>query len=129
MEIRTDRTLFSKGQVDEITKDYTVKMFCGDINNSWLGSLDSLRYHAEQNAPKELYIGGYKFETMNNHIHRPYVTFDNKYSILMLEYQCDEQIGEEYPVLQIGIRVWRTKGGKVKSEIIRNGYTNRTRFW
>lgn len=124
---RTDRTLYSKSQVDELTADYTPQMFLGDINNEYTGSLNSLRYHAEDNAPDTLNIGGYTFQQLGN----PHTDFDGKNkNIIVLDYQSTEQVGNEYPVLQVGIRVWRTRGGKVKSEIIRDGdFINRTRFW
>lgn len=122
---RIDRTLYSKSQVDELTADYTPQMFLGDINNEFTETLNSLRYRAEDNAPETLDIGGYTFKKLSN----PYTNFVNNKNIVMLEYQSTEQVGNEYPVLQVGIRVWRTKGGKVKSEIIRDGYTNKTRFW
>lgn len=124
-EIRTDRTLYSKSQADELTKDYTPQQFLGDINNFYSGTLNSLRYAAEENAPEHLNIGGYTFKSMGS----PHTDFVNGKDVIVLDYQSTEQVGQEYPVLQIGIRVWRTKGGKVKSEIIRDGYTNKTRFW
>lgn len=124
-EIRTERTLYSKSQADEFTKDYTPEQFLGDINNNWTGTLNSLKYAAEDNAPETLNIGGYTFDRLSN----PYTTIDKNKDVVVLEYQSTEQVGQEYPVLQVGIRVWRTKGGKVKSEIIRDGYTNKTRFW
>ena len=123
--IRTDRRLYSKSQADEFTKDYTPQQFLGDINNNWTGTLNSLKYAAEDNAPETLNIGGYTFDRLSN----PHTTFENNKNIVVLEYQSTEQVGQEYPVLQVGIRVWRTRGGKVKSEIIRDGYTHKTRFW
>lgn len=123
--IRTDRRLYSKDQAEEFTKDYTPEQFLGNINNGWTGTLDSLKYNAEDNAPESLNIGGYTFNRLSN----PHTTFENNKNIIMLEYQSTEQVGQEYPVLQVGIRVWRTKSGRVKSEIIRDGYTHKTRFW
>lgn len=123
--VKQEKTLYNKSQADELTKDYTPQMFLGDINNEWFGTLDSLRYHAEDNAPESINLGGYEFKLLGN----PFTTFDKNKSVVMLEYQSTEQVGKEYPVLQVGIRVWRTRGGKVKSEIIRDGYTNKTRFW
>ena len=120
-----EKNLYNKSQADELTKDYTPQMFLGNINNEWTGSLASLRYHAEEHAPDSINLGGYEFDRLAN----PYATIENNNSIIVLSYQSREQLGQEYPVLQVGIRVWRTKGGKVKSEIIRNGYTNKTRFW
>lgn len=122
---RTDRNLYSKEQADELTKDYTPQMFLGDINNTYMGTLNDLKYKAEDNAPESINLGGYEFKRLGN----PFTTFENNKDIIMLEYQSTEQVGQEYPVLQVGIRVWRTRGGKVKSEIIRDGYTNKTRFW
>lgn len=124
------KTLVSKSQVDELTKDFTVNQFLGDIENNYMGSLNSLRDAAEENAPKTLEIGGYTFDSMGS----PFTTLEqtgrNSFKdIIQLDYQSREQIGNEYPVLQVGLRVWRTPKGKVKSEIIRDGYTNRTRFW
>lgn len=124
------KTLYSKSQVDSLTADYTPQMFLGDIENEYMGTLNSLKYAAEENAPKTLEIGGYTFENMGN----PFTTWQQTgkttgKDIVMLEYQSTEQVGKEYPVLQVGIRVWRTPKGKVKSEIIRDGYTNKTRFW
>lgn len=124
------KTLYNKSQVDELTKDFTPQMFLGDINNHYTGSLNSLKYSAEEYAPKELEIGGYTFKSMGE----PYTTFEQTgrntgKDIIQFEYQSTEMIGKEYPVLQVGVRVWRTPKGKVKSEIIRDGYTNKTRFW
>ena len=126
----TPKTLYNKSQVDELTKDFTPQMFLGDIDNTYTGTLNGLRASAENNAPQTLEIGGYTFESMGN----PYVTWQQTgrttgKEIVQLEYQCNERIGNEYPVLQVGVRVWRTPKGKVKSEIIRDGYTNKTRFW
>lgn len=124
------KTLYSKSQADELTKDYTPEMFLGDINNRYGGTLDSLRASAENNMPETLNIGGYEFQRAGS----PFTTFEQKgrgkgKDVVMLEYQSKEKVGNEYPVLQVGIRVWRTPKGKVKSEIIRDGYTNKTRFW
>lgn len=125
---RTDRNLYSKEQVDSLTQDYTPKMFLGDVNNEWMGTGDSLRALAEQNMPKSLNIGGYTFNNTHGAIFRPTLDYQGKYTIVRMEYQATEQVGKEYPILQVGIRVWRTRGGKVKSEIIRDGYLNKTRF-
>lgn len=127
--VEQKKTLYNKGQVDELTKDYTPQMFLGDIENQWMGTGDSLRYLAEENMPKSLNIGGYTFLNQHGDIYRPTLDYKGKESIIRLEYQSTEQVGKEYPVLQVGIRVWRTRGGKVKSELIRDGYTNKTRFW
>lgn len=124
------KTLYSKSQVDELTKDYTPEMFLGDINNTYAGTLAGLKAAAENNAPDTLNVGGYTFQNMNT------VSTDFEQTgrtkvrdIVHLEYQSNEKIGNEYPVLQVGIRVWRTPKGNVKSEIIRDGFTNKTRFW
>lgn len=124
------KTLYSKFQAEELTEDYTPQMFLGDVDNLYTGTLNSLKSLAEENAPKTLNIGGYTFESMGN----PYTTWEQTgrttgKDIIQLEYQSNEQVGNEYPVLQVGIRVWRTPKGKVKSEIIRDGYTHKTRFW
>lgn len=124
------KTLYSKSQADELTKDYTPEMFLGNINDEYTGTLNGLRAAAENNMPDTLDIGGYTFQNMG----QPHTSFEQTRSgrgrdIVMMDYQATEQIGSEYPVLQVGIRVWRTPGGKVKSEIIRDGYTHKTRFW
>lgn len=126
---RTDRTLVSKEQADMFTANYTPQMFLGDVENEWMGSGDSLRALAEQNMPQELNIGGYTFRNVHDpSIYRPTLDYQGKNTIVRVEYQSTERVGNEYPILQIGIRVWRTRGGKVKSEIIRDGYINKTRF-
>ena len=117
--------LYSKKQCDAITRDYTPQMFLGDIENTYMDTLYFLKDAAENNRPDYLMIEGIRF----NFSFGPYTDFVSGKNIVMLEYQSIEQVGQEYPVLQIGIRVWRTKGGKVKSEIIRDGWTNKTRFW
>ena len=123
------KTLTNKSQVDELTASYTPEKFLG--KTELLGdTLNSLRAAAENNAPDTLNVGGYTFKNMG----KPYVDFEQTgrttgKNIVKLDYQSTEKIGNEYPVLQIGIRTWRTKGGKIKSEIIRDGYTNKTRFW
>lgn len=123
------KTLYSKDQVDSLTKDYTPEMFLGDIKNTWTGTLNDLRNAADEHAPKTLELGGYTFERLGN----TYVDFEqtsktNGWDIAKIEYQSNEQVGQEYPVLQVGIRVRRYRG-KVVAEIIRDGYTNKTRFW
>lgn len=125
---RTDRNLYSKEQVDSLTQDYTPEMFLGDVNNEWMGSGESLRALAEQNMPSSLNIGGYTFNNTHGNVFRPTLDYQGKYTIVRMEYQSTEQVGSEYPILQVGIRVWRTRSGKVKSEIIRDGYLNKTRF-
>ena len=123
------KTLYSKDQVDELTADYTPEKFLG--KTELLGdSLNSLKAAAENNAPDTLNVGGYTFKSLGS----PYVTFESTgrttgKNIIQLDYQSTEKIGNEYPVLQVGIRTWRTKGSKIKSEIIRDGFTHKTRFW
>lgn len=128
---RMDRTLVSKDQVDMFTKDYTPEQFLGDITNEWMGSLNDLKRAAEENEPKSLNIGGYTFQKMPGENFTDWQqTKGNREgkSIIMLYYQSTERVGSEYPVLQVGIAVTRRRG-KVKAEIIRDGYTNKTRFW
>lgn len=125
-----DRNLYSKAQVDVLTVDYTPQMFLGEQKymDLWDGTGDGLRRLAEQNMPDTLNIGGYAFQNTHNDIFRPILDYEKNKNIVKVEYQSTEQVGNEYPIIQVGIRVWRTKGGKVKSEIIRDGYTNKTRF-
>ena len=80
--------------------------------------------------PETLNVGGYTFESMG----KPHTSFEETRGgkirdVVTMDYQSTEKIGSEYPVLQVGVRVWKTPKGKVKSEIIRDGYTNKTRFW
>ena len=122
--------LYRKDQVDELTKDYTPEMFLGNINDEYTGTLAGLKASAENNMPDTLNIGGYTFASMGS----PHTTYETTRSgrgrdIVVMDYQSTQQVGSEYPVLQVGVRVWRTPSGKVKSEIIRDGYTNKTRFW
>lgn len=116
--------LYSKDQCDAITKDYTPQMFLGDIENTYMDTLHFLKDAVEDNAPETLTIEGLEFKFA----YGPYTDFVKNKNIVTFEYQSTEQVGQEYPILQIGIRVWRTRGGKVKSEIIRDGWTNKTRF-
>lgn len=124
------KTLYNKNQVDELTKDYTPEMFLGDITNTWTGTLNDLRNSAEENMPDTLNIGGYTFEKLGSPFTDWQQTKGNKEgrSVIMLDYQANELVGSEYPVLQVGISLTR-KRGKIKAEIIRDGYTNKTRFW
>lgn len=124
------KTLYNKSQLDDLTKDYNPEMFLGDINNHYTGTTIGLMAAAENNMPDILNIGGYTFKNMG----KPYTAFDKTRSgivhhIVMIDYQATEQLGNEYPIFQVGIRVWRTHSGKVKSEIIRDGYTYKTRFF
>lgn len=129
-EFRTDRNLYSKTQADVLTADYTPQMFLGQQKylDLWDGTGAGLRRLAEQNMPDTLNIGGYAFQNTHNDIFRPILDYEKNKNIVKVEYQSTEQVGNEYPIIQVGIRVWRTKGGKVKSEIIRDGYLNKTRF-
>lgn len=117
--------MFYRHELEKVTKDFTVEMFLGDINNEFADTLNSLKYHAESNAPEEIMIDGFVFKSMGS----VFTTFEGNKNIVQLHYQSVEKMWNEYPVLQIGIRVWRTSKGKVKSEIIRDGFTNKTRFW
>lgn len=120
----------SKSNVDEYTKDFTPEMFLGkDIENNYM-NLAGLELAAEDNAPKELNIEGWTFQKMLGvHTGTDKIGRQQAKDAVVIDYQSTEQIGNEYPVLQVGIRVWRTRNGKVKSEIIRDGYTNKTKFW
>ena len=122
------KTLHSKSQVGELTENYTPQMFLGDTDR-WMGTMDDARYMAEDNMPKSLAIGGYAFQSMG----APTVHYvdDGKLKnnvVVMLDYQSQEKIGNEYPVLQIGVRLRRYRN-KIQTEIIRDGYTYATRFW
>lgn len=120
------RSLISKSQVDELTQDFTPSMFLGDnFESTFINSPNSLKEAADNNMPDTLDIGGYTFRSMGDAT----VSYEKNKNIAMLDYQCTEQIGDEFPVLQVGISAWRTRGGGVKTEIIRDGYTNKTRFW
>ena len=120
---RTDRTLVSKSQVDELTADYTPEMFLGNkFKDLFTGTGNNLRQFAEDNMPQELNIGGYTFQAMGNPIL-------SSPTVIMLDYQSIEPVGNEFPVLQIGIEAKRTRGGRIVTRIIRDGYANKTRFW
>lgn len=128
-----NKTLTSKSQVDELTKDFTPDKFMGNLeskfNNTTL-TLKQLEETAEQNMPNTLNVGGYTFKSMG----KPQAHYEMSKSgrakhNIMMDYQSTEKIGNEYPVLQVGVRVWSTPKGKVKSEIIRDGVTYKTRFW
>ena len=132
----TNGSFFSKSNVDEYTKDYTPEMFTGaNFQNGYIDSLNYLKTSIEDNAPKTLSIDGVEFQRLGG----VYTTFEQTgrksgRNVAVVDYQATRQAtnsaGEtEYPVLQVGIRAWRTPGGKVKSELIRDGYTNKTRFW
>ncbi len=113
--------------VNRATKDFTPKQFLGDIENTWMGTLESLWYHALENAPETIDIDGHLFSNTCFEPRKP--KYEGKKCVIVLDYQSTEQLGNIYPVLQVGIRVWRGRNGKVKSEIIRDGYVNETRLW
>jgi len=117
--------MFYRHELEKVTKDFTPEMFLGDITNDFTGTLNSLKYHAEDYAPAEINIDGFVFKSMGS----VFTTFEKNKNIIQLHYQSVEKLWDEYPVIQIGIRVWRTPKGKVKAEIIRDGFTNKTRFW
>ena len=122
------KTLYSKSQVGELTASYTPQKFLGDTS-LWTGSVDSARYMAEDNMPKSLEIGGYTFNSMG----RPDARFvsDGKLKnnvVVMMDYQSSEKIGNEYPVLQVGVSIRRYRG-KIKTEIIRDSPLYGTKFW
>lgn len=129
---------FSKSKVDEYTKNFTTEQFTGqDFANGYIDSLNYLKNSIDDNAPATLEIDGITFEKMPGSVFTTWeqTSRNSGKNIATIDYQANRQAtnlvsGEtEYPVLQIGIRSWRTKGGKVKTEIIRDGYTNKTRFW
>lgn len=117
--------MFYRHDLEKVTKDFTPEMFLGDITNDFAGTLNSLKYHAEDNAPAEIELDGYVFKFMGN----PFTCWVDNKNIIQLHYQAVERMWNEYPVLQVGIKVWKTPKGKVKAEIIRDGFTNKTRFW
>jgi len=119
------RPLLQRGEVDEYTKDYTPQQFLGDVKQNYDGTPLSLVQSVEKNAPETLDVGGYTFKSMG----RPNVTTEKNKDIITLDYQSTEQVGGEFPVLQVGIRAWKTPTGRVKSEIIRDGFSHKTRFW
>ena len=134
----TNGSFFSKSNVDEYTKDYTPEQFMGEkFSDNYIDSLSFLKESIDNNAPKTLEIDGITFEQMPGgaHTHFEQTGRNSGKNVAVIDYQSNRQAtnrvtGEtEYPVLQIGIRTWRTPKGKVKAEIIRDGYTNKTRFW
>lgn len=122
------RTLVSKSQVDELTKDYTPEQFLGDVS-VWTGTANGARALADSNMPDSLDIGGYTFERMGD----PSVSvetsgrFKNR-TMVVMDYQSNERIGDEYPVLQVGVSIRRYRG-KIQTEIVRDSPTYGTRFW
>ena len=119
------RGVLSRSKADEYTKDYTPEMFLGNNFKDSYMNLAGLKLSMEDNAPKELNIQGYTFKQLSG-VHS---AIEKNKDIVVMDYQSTEQVGNEYPVLQVGIRTWRTRGGKVKSEIIRDGVLHKTRFW
>ena len=127
-ERRTVKRLYSKAQLNDLTADYTPEMFLGDTKN-WTGTVNDARYFAEDNAPQTLEIGGYTFRNMGD----PHVSWvdDGRLKnnvVVQMDYQCDEQIGNEYPVVTVGVRIRKFRG-KVQTEIIRDHPIYGTRFW
>ena len=123
------KTLHSKSQINELTADYTVEKFLGNETQQWTGTVDDARYMAEENMPNSLEIGGYTFQSMG----RPLAEFvtDGQLKnnvVVTMDYQSTEQIGNEYPVVQVGVRI-RKYRGKVQTEIIRDHYQYGTKFW
>ena len=127
-EKKPEKTLYRKSQVEEFTADYTPEMFLGDTS-TWTGTSNDAKNMAIENMPKTLEIGGYTFQSMGD----PTVHFVmdgalKNNTVVMMDYQCGEKIGNEYPVLQVGVRI-RKYRGKIQTEIIRDGYMYKTRFW
>lgn len=122
------KTLYSKSQVGELTKDYTPEQFMGDTS-TWTGTVDDARSLAEDNMPKSLEIGGYTFKKMGAP-HTEFVTDGQLKNnvVVIMDYQSSEKVGNEYPVIQIGVRIRRYRG-KVQTEIIRDNPLYGTKFW
>ena len=124
------KTLVSKEQVDTLTADYTPEKFLGDVSK-WDDTMDGARWMAEDNMPASLEIGGYNFNKMG----APHVEWvsDGKLKnnvVVIMDYQSDEKVGNEYPVIQVAVRMRRYRG-KVQTEIVRRdtSYTYGTKFW
>ena len=122
------RTLHSRSQVGELTKNYTPEMFMGDTR-TWTGTVSDAKSLAEENMPKTLELGGYTFRSMGEP-HAMYVTDGQlkNNTVVRMDYQSEEKIGNEYPVLQVGVRIRRFRG-KIQTEIIRDHYEYGTKFW
>ena len=122
------RTLCSKSQVGELTKDYTPEQFLGD-SSTWTGTVDDARSLAESNMPKSLEIGGYTFKSMGAPDARFVSDGQLKNNVVvMMDYQSTEKVGNEYPVIQIGVRIRRYRG-KIQTEIVRDNPLYGTKFW
>lgn len=122
------KTLYSKSQVNDLTKDYTPEMFIGDPN-TWTGTVADAKFMAETTMPDSLEIAGYTFKPLGGVIADHVATGQLKNNtVVMLDYQCTEKVGNEYPVLQIGVRIRKFRG-KVQTEIIRDHYQYGTKFW
>lgn len=122
------RTLRSKNQVNELTAGYTPEQFLGDTD-LWTGSVASAREMAEGNMPESLEIGGYTFKRLGMP-DAQYVS-DGMYKgnvVVIMDYQSNEKVGNEYPVIQVGVRIRRFRG-KIQTEIIRDNAIYGTRFW
>ena len=122
------RTLHSRSQVGELTASYTPEQFIGNTSE-WTGSVSSAKDMAEENMPKRLEVGGYTFQSMG----QPDARFvsDGKLKnnvVVMMDYQSTEKVGNEYPVLQVGVSIRRFRG-KIKAEIIRDNPLYGTKFW
>ena len=120
--------LYSKSQVDQLTESYTPEQFLGDTSQ-WTGTVNDARMLAEDNMPQTLEVGGYTFQQMG----APDVSFvdDGKLKnnvVVLMDYQSTEKVGNEYPVLQVGVRI-RKYRGKVQTEIVRDNPLYGTRFW
>ena len=119
-----------RDRVDEYTADFTPDMFVDTKNFALIDNQRSLE--DGDVAPETLNIGGIEFRKMGNpnyHFESNRSGSNGRWAVLN-DYQATRATGDgEYPVLQIGVRVWRTRSGRVRSEIIREGYTDRTRFW
>lgn len=122
------KTLVSKSQVGELTKDFTPEQFLGNTD-FWTGTVNGAKDLADENMPNSLIVGGYTFQKMGDAIAN-YET-SGKYknrTIVMMDYQSTEQVGNEFPVLQVGVSIRRYRG-KIQTEIIRDNPMYGTRFW
>ena len=120
--------LYSKSQVNDLTSSFTPEQFLGKSTN-WSTVVASARMLAEDNMPKSLEIGGYTFNSMGAP-HASFVTDGQlkNNTVVLMDYQSNEMIGNEYPVIQIGVRLRKFRG-KTQAEIIRNNPIYGTKFW
>lgn len=123
-----NKRYFLKSEVDAVTSGFAPDMFLGNIENTYMGTLSSVETAAEENAPKKLNINGYTFEQIGSHTFSEQTGRNKNKDIVILNYQANEQMWGEYPVLQVGIGVWRERK-KVKTEIIKSKQSNGTKFW